>query len=566
MFASAKLAVSAGLHQVHISADEQWKQERVTVQSDPVDRKSTVTRTRLGHREPGEISPGLDAVSHPLSDPGAAGRVAPFAGAAIMALVLVLLPPTSSDRSMLTAAAVLTTIVIAAALLVPWVRLPAWCQATVPLGFFAVVALLRQSGGGAISGYSPLVMLPILWLAIYGSRTQFRLGIAATAVTFVVPQILVGPPLYPDTGWRGSVIWVTIGLLAGSATQKLVDASRHRTADVAALGAITRTLSANSDPRPELCAAAQLVTGAAFTVLFEPHPDGTLVATAGTDGVNVGLRVDPRTHTCATAQAWRTRTRIYLANAAIDPHSSKLAEHTKARALLCQPVTRRGRTKALLAVGFSESHQHAPTSALYLVDLLAAEIGAAIDRADMVALLATQSRRDSLTGAANRRSWDEEMNRELARAYRSGAPLTIVIIDIDHFKAYNDTYGHAAGDELLKDLVIAIRAELRAGDVIARWGGEEFALALHDCDLQEAQTIASRLLSVVPGGQTVSIGLTQARAQDTPQALFERADMALYTAKNGGRNQVKAHESSPPPALFHGHGVCESAGQVAPVD
>jgi diguanylate cyclase (GGDEF)-like protein len=220
----------------------------------------------------------------------------------------------------------------------------------------------------------------------------------------------------------------------------------------------------------------------------------------------------------------------------------------------------------VLVVGFNKSHQHASASALYLVELLAAEIGAAIDRADMVALLAAQSRRDSLTGAANRRSWDEEMNRELARADRSGAPLAIIIIDIDHFKSYNDTYGHAAGDELLKDLVTAIRAELRAGDVIARWGGEEFALALHDCDLQEAQTIASRLLNVVPGGQTVSIGLTQARAQDTPQALFERADMALYTAKNGGRNQVKACQSSPPPARFHGHGVCESAGQVAPVN
>jgi diguanylate cyclase (GGDEF)-like protein len=315
-----------------------------------------------------------------------------------------------------------------------------------------------------------------------------------------------------------------------------------------------------------LCAAAQLVTGAAFTVLFEPHLDGTLVATAGTDGVNVGLRVDPRTHTCGAAQVWHTRTRIYLADAAVDSHSSKLAEHTKARALLCQPVTRRGCATAVLVVGFSESHRHAPASALYLVELLAAEIGAAIDRADMVALLAAQSRRDSLTGAANRRSWDEEMNREMARAYRSGAPLAVVIIDIDHFKAYNDTHGHTAGDELLKDLVTAIRAELRAGDLIARWGGEEFALALHDCDLQEAQTIASRLLNVVPGGQIVSIGLTQARAQDTLQALFERADMAFYTAKNGGRNQVKAYQSSPPPALFHGHGVCDSAGHVAPVN
>jgi FOG: GGDEF domain len=117
---------------------------------------------------------------------------------------------------------------------------------------------------------------------------------------------------------------------------------------------------------------------------------------------------------------------------------------------------------------------------------------------------------------------------------------------------------------VLRDLVTAIRAELRTGDVIARWGGEEFALALHDCDLQQAQTIASRLLNVVPSGQTVSIGLTQAQAQDTPRAMIERADTALYTAKDGGRNQVKAYQSSPLLDLSTVM-VCDGAGHLAPV-
>src|SRR5665811_1673783 len=151
-----------------------------------------------------------------------------------------------------------------------------------------VVALLRHAGGGASSGYSPLVMLPILWMAMYASRTQLRLAIVATAVTFLAPLIFVGPPLYPISGWRGSVLWVVIGLLSGSAIQKLVDQSRQRTADLAALGAVTRALTAGADPRPELCSAAQVVTGAAFAVLVEPHADGTLVATAGTDGVDLG--------------------------------------------------------------------------------------------------------------------------------------------------------------------------------------------------------------------------------------------------------------------------------------
>ena len=511
----------------------------------------------LGHRRPRKAAAGLGAVAvRPLSEPGARGRVAPFAGAAIIALVLMLLPPSSPDQSML-AAAVLTTIMIAAALLVPWVRLPPWCQATVPLSFFAVVALLRQDGGTASSGYAPLVMLPILWLAIYGSRAQLWLAVGATALTFFAPLILVGAPQYPANGWRGSAIWVAIGLLAGSATQSRVDQSRHRSADVDALGAITRALTTGSDPRPELCAAAQRVSGAAFVLLFETDVDGTLVATAGTDGVDLGpIRTDPRVEVSATAQAWRTGTRIYIADVASDPRASaRLAEHSGAHAMLFQPVTRDGRRKAVLVIGFYESRKRVPESEMYLVELLAAETGAAIDRADLVGLLAAQSRSDPLTGAANRRSWDEEMDRELARARRTGDPLTVALLDMDHFKAYNDTFGHVAGDVLLTDLVTAIRAELRTGDVIARWGGEEFALALPDCDLEQAQTIAARLLVVVPGAQTASIGLTQARTQDTPRDLIDQADRALYAAKDGGRNQIRTHQSPPPLGLVHGQGA-----------
>jgi diguanylate cyclase (GGDEF)-like protein len=424
---------------------------------------------------------------------------------------------------------------------------PAWCQTFVPLGFFVVVALLRDADGGATSGYSALVMLPILWIAMYGNRIQLGLVVVGTAATFLGPLILVGPPLYPSSGWRGAVLWVATGLLAGFAIQELVDQSRQHTADVAALGAVTRALTAGADPRAELCAAAQLVTGAAFAVLFERDVDGTLVATAGTDGLDLGpMRIDSRTEVSATAQAWRTGARIYLPDAAADPRASaRLAAHTGSVAVLFEPVTRDGHRMAVLVVGFSQSRPRMPEPALHMIELVAAEIAAALDRAGLVVLLAAQARTDPLTGAANRRSWDEQVDRELAQAQRSGEPLTVALIDVDHFKAYNDTYGHAAGDVLLRDLVTALGAELRIGDVIARLGGDEFALALPGCDLQQARTLASRLLRVVPSAQTTSIGLTQAGTHDTPRALGGRADRALYAAKDGGRNQVKTSQTPP---------------------
>jgi diguanylate cyclase (GGDEF)-like protein len=479
----------------------------------------------------------------PLSEPGALRRGAPFLAVALVAVLLELATVTeSASRLVLVAAGVSMCVVPLAAVSVPWARLPAWCEAVLPLGFFVVVALMRQARGGAAAGYTPLVMLPVIWLAMYGSRRQLMIAVAAMTSILVGPMLLVGPPLYPASAWTTTAVSVAVGMFAGPPVQLLVEQSRQRTADVAALGAITRSLTAGSDPRTELCAAAGLVTGARLAVIVERNADGDYIAAAGTPGLDLSqLRIPARAETSGTAEAWRTGQRIYVADVARDPRVSPLlADLTGARAVLFEPVTRDGRRTAVLVVGFSESRARLPEHALYMVELVAAEIAAALDRDDLVARMAAQARTDPLTGAANRRSWDEELDRELAHAGRTGEPLTVALIDLDRFKAYNDTHGHTAGDELLRDLVTALRGELRTGDIVARWGGEEFAIAMPACDLDHGRDIASRLLRVVPGGQTMSIGLTQAGIDDTPRSLVGRADRALYAAKGAGRNQVGA--------------------------
>ena len=159
---------------------------------------------------------------------------------------------------------------------------------------------------------------------------------------------------------------------------------------------------------------------------------------------------------------------------------------------------------------------------------------------------------DSLTGLPNRRALEESLNRSLAYSRRYGTPLSFLMLDIDRFKAVNDTYGHAAGDKVLK----AVAETFRKSDVVGRWGGEEFAVVLENTDAGGAQLVADRIREQIAGKKvsingdtvtvTVSIGIST-RAPDTSldaPAIVKQADMALYRAKVGGRNKVEAFDAS----------------------
>src|SRR5207245_8383541 len=116
-------------------------------------------------------------------------------------------------------------------------------------------------------------------------------------------------------------------------------------------------------------------------------------------------------------------------------------------------------------------------------------------------------RTDPLTGVANRRAWDEEIGRALEKAATGTRLLCVALLDLDHFKAYNDDHGHQAGDRLLKEITARWRAELRDGDTIARLGGDEFAIILPGCSLAAASAIVHRLTSKTPHLQTCSAGV-----------------------------------------------------------
>ena len=153
------------------------------------------------------------------------------------------------------------------------------------------------------------------------------------------------------------------------------------------------------------------------------------------------------------------------------------------------------------------------------------------------------ARTDSLTGVPNRRAWDEELPRELARAARSGQPVCVALLDLDHFKQYNDRHGHQAGDRFLKEAAAAWQAVVRKTDTVTRYGGEEFAILLPDCHLDHAMEIAERLRTAQPEG-TCSLGVAQWDGREDVAALVARADRALYAAKDAGRDRVHADRAS----------------------
>lgn len=148
------------------------------------------------------------------------------------------------------------------------------------------------------------------------------------------------------------------------------------------------------------------------------------------------------------------------------------------------------------------------------------------------------ARTDELTGLPNRRAWDEELRREIARAGRMGYALCLILLDIDHFKDFNDTRGHQAGDALLAEAAASWRLLLRVTDFIARYGGDEFLVLLPDCTREEALDVVDRLREVTPNGQTLSAGLTFWRSPMTAEQLLARADGVLYEAKRAGRDRV----------------------------
>jgi diguanylate cyclase (GGDEF)-like protein len=217
--------------------------------------------------------------------------------------------------------------------------------------------------------------------------------------------------------------------------------------------------------------------------------------------------------------------------------AQELAPRHQAAAAMWQPVQSDSALVAVLAVYWDEP-PHETTEVRQALRLLALEAAIAIERGELLGRLEEAARTDDLTGLLNRRAWSTELSRQLARADSDDSPLCVAVLDLDRFKQFNDTHGHLAGDRFLKQVAGTWVAELRRNDILARHGGEEFALAMPETDLEGAAQLLERLRESVPGGETCSAGVCAWNRSESAEALLDRADTALYEAKTDGRDRV----------------------------
>ena len=326
---------------------------------------------------------------HPLRRQGFFWRQAPFVIPGVVGVTICLCDTAHWKRPALMAAAgALLAVLTVGGFVIPWVRLPRWLAIVPAVGFAVVVSLLGLGLDAPPPGLGPLMLLPALWIAVYGTRRELAICFGLIAVSVVVRS--VGVSSVPVLRYNGLTL-LTLPVMLFT-LQKIVYKARRL--------------------------------------------------------------------------AWQLR----------------------------------------------------ETAAT-----------------------------DGLTGIANRRAWDQRLPGELARARREQRPVTVAMLDLDHFKRLNDTQGHAAGDDLLRSAGQRWSGMLRAGDLIARYGGEEFAVMLPVCDAKSAVAVIERLRAATPAGQTCSAGIACWDGEESGEELMARADAALYRAKAAGRDRSSV--CLPPMAL-----------------
>ncbi len=265
-----------------------------------------------------------------------------------------------------------------------------------------------------------------------------------------------------------------------------------------------------------------------------------------TEGTEPGLGPVPATDT--VERAWATRAPV-LVKCLLEPEDAPLAELLPdGRNLLIVPLIAEGRPIGVLLA--EHSKPRIDGRAVTMLAQFASHASLALRNAWLLEEMREMADRDALTGIANRRSFDARLALELKRAQRTNDPLSLLLVDLDHFKRLNDAHGHLSGDEALRRVAASLGEHAREIDMPARYGGEEFALVLPSCSPEDAAAVADRVregiseLQGLPATLTASVGVASwPRNALDARALLAASDAALYAAKRSGRDRVVSSDT-----------------------
>lgn len=436
------------------------------------------------------------------------------------------------------------------AALVRWGRLELGADCAIVLGLLEIFAFDQFSA----------IWTVLVIVVLEGAFRESLRGAIATwaAVTAVYAGIQVHAAFaYPQSApldigsivFRALVVGVVAFVAGQLASQLEAAVEQHRRSEIALaeqytdlklIGRVTRAIAGGAEARADVCQAVSEISGAQVAMLYEPTGRdlrGSAVAGCELQVLPVISLDDPDS---GTAEAFHTRQLVHRRVSRLPRVVADAADFPARTATSATfvPVLRDGGTIGVLVLAYDHEVAEISPRVAAALEVLAEEASVAVARADAALLLAEQARRDPLTGLLNRRGWEDALRRETARAHRRRDPLSVLMLDLDGLKAFNDSAGHQAGDALLARTAEGWQSRLRPSDVLARYGGDEFVLLLPGCDEISALQVAHALLAEMPPGASCSAGVAQWDGAESGPALVARADAALYDGKRSGGSRA----------------------------
>lgn len=475
-------------------------------------------------------------------------RALPVVGIAGVAFATIGISAGGTNWALVSLAAAYTALLAGAARAVRWHNLPPAALLVLPVGCDGLIAMLRHAQGGSTSGYGALTILPVVWAALALGRRAVLLLIGCTASVLVFPIVFIGAPDYPSTGWRGAVLLTVVAGVVGLVTDRVLT-EQHRLAKLAgerarALDRILRTQRTIATTEPDLEQVMATVVSEAIELtnaegaVVEIPDGGDIVyrSVAGSATSFLGLR-QPAAGSIS-GLCIETGNPLVVADCETDARvDAEACREIGARSLVVVPLVNDGRTAGVLKV-FSSAAGAVGADEARVLGLLGHVIGTGLARAELVEMLAEHAQTDKLTGLSNRRSWDDQLARAMHRAVRAGDPLSVAICDVDGLKRVNDEQGHAAGDALLQAVAGTWRGAARLGDLVARIGGDEFAILLYGADESTAEAVLERLAAHLPDGCSAPGGVAEWDGSESAAELLERADEQMYERKRERRRTL----------------------------